>query len=290
MLIESAFSILPEAVAGLGFQKVLREANAVGTFSFALLNVLHTKNIVDPLQRIQLEKPYYTQSAPLPPAGKNRHCDIFLDYGGSKIGSKDLADYGWRYRNYVEAKFLKSYKQTPSGQDTNAMKLSAEVIADFIRLVALVPEPEILSGRTSPKTSSARYFLLLSDHSPEIFFLQYLKALGDFFKSPSPTSLIDLDLTTGKPTKRLSEKIGKDFRLLKLELLKLSIFAHYPLSGVSGGNKCWMLLTRIDAAKITYTPNSTTSHTFEIKIDRNLKEENTGDYKIIRDFIATNIN
>lgn len=55
MLIESAFSILPETVADYGFQKVKREANAVGSFSFSLLNALHSKNIVDPIQRIHVQ-------------------------------------------------------------------------------------------------------------------------------------------------------------------------------------------------------------------------------------------
>ncbi|MBO8092263.1 MAG: hypothetical protein J7D60_03020 [Prosthecochloris sp.] len=58
MLIESAFSILPESLAGFGFQKVKKEANAVGNFSFALLNALHAKNVLDPIQRLQMEKHY----------------------------------------------------------------------------------------------------------------------------------------------------------------------------------------------------------------------------------------
>ncbi len=134
MIVESAFTILPESVAGLHFQKVKREANVVGSFAFSLLNALHAKNVNDPIQRLQLEKPYATRKAPF---GSTRHCDIYIDYGGSKIGSKNLANFGWRYRNFIEAKFLKSYGQTVGGQDTRASANSAEVIADLIRLVAL---------------------------------------------------------------------------------------------------------------------------------------------------------
>ena len=120
MLIESAFAILPETVCGYGFQKVKREANATGTFSFSLLNALHAKNIVDPLQHIQMEKHYAMKTVALPPNGENRHCDIYLSYGGSKIGSKALANYGWRYRNYVEVKFFKSYYRIKHSDINNA--------------------------------------------------------------------------------------------------------------------------------------------------------------------------
>jgi hypothetical protein len=164
MIIESAFTILPESIAGLGFQKVSREANAVGAFAFSLLNALHSKNVVDPIQRIQLEKPFSTQKAPLPAGASNRHCDVYVDYGGSKIGSSRLANFGWRYRNYVEAKFLKTYQVTATGRSTIASTYSAEIIADLIRLVVLVPEPDIIAGIQNSKTASARYLLVLADN------------------------------------------------------------------------------------------------------------------------------
>ncbi len=153
MLIESAFSMLPETVAGYGFQKVKREANAVGSFAFSLLNALHSKNILDPIQRIQMEKHYASKTVPLPQNGDNRHCDIFLDYGGSKIGTVALANFGWRYQNYLEAKFLRSYKRTPSGQDTRSSANSAEIVADLIRLVALVPEPQAMANQPDAKVA-----------------------------------------------------------------------------------------------------------------------------------------
>lgn len=97
MLIESAFSVLPEAVSGWGFHKVRYEANAVSCFSFSLLNALHSKNINDPIQRLQLEHGYDTKQLPLT---NRRVCDIFLDYGGSKIGTRALANYGWRFATF----------------------------------------------------------------------------------------------------------------------------------------------------------------------------------------------
>lgn len=287
MLIESAFSILPETVAGYGFQKVKREANAVGSFSFSLLNALHSKNIVDPIQRIQMEKNFASATVPLPPNGTNRHCDIFLDYGGSKIGSKALSNYGWRYRNYVEAKFLKSYKKTRTGKDTCASSNSAEIVADLIRLVSLPPEPDAYNNNKNPKTSSARYFLCLSDNPPQIFINQYLKDLHSTFLSPPKTATISLDLTSGKAAKAFANKVGTGFNNLKLNIKHCTCFAHYPIDPTSQ-DSIWMLLMRIDAASIELT-TTTSTHGFEISCDRTITQNSPRDYSIIRDFVAINL-
>ncbi|WP_156000749.1 hypothetical protein [Thioalkalivibrio sp. ALJT] len=287
MLVESAFSILPESVAGFGFQKVRREANAVSCFSFSLLNALHAKNILDPIQRIQLEHAYSTQKVPLPSGGNNRHCDIFLDYGGSKIGTKLLANYGWRYRNYVEAKFLKCYKKTNSGQDTRASSNSAELMADLLRLVVLVPEPEVLVGKQNPKTSSARYLLVIADNPPEIFVNKYLTSLHSVFEKPAKMARITVDLSSGKAAGAFAEKVGTGFSGLTLDITSATCFAHYPLDP-SGSSMLWMLLIRIDAARISGTFNGVPSG-FAIDSDRSVTEDSAGDYMRIRDFVAINI-
>jgi hypothetical protein len=287
MLIESAFSVLPEAVAGYGFQKVKREANAVGVFAFSLLNTLHAKNILDPIQRIQLEQTYGTKSLPLPVGVNRRDCDIFLDYGGSKIGSAKLANYGWRYRNYVEAKYLKSYSQTPSGQDTRASKNTAEVIADLIRLVALVPEPEISKHTPTPKTSSARYLLVLADKAPDVFIIKYLTAFHKLFECPTNTGSIDFNLGIGKQSKALASNIGRDFNNIRLEINRFTCFLHYPIDNTIP-DICWMMLLRIDSATISLIQGANL-HSFSIGQDRLLTETNQGDYQLIRDFVATNI-
>lgn len=287
MLIESAFSMLPETVAGYGFQKVKREANAVGSFAFSLLNALHSKNILDPIQRIQMEKHYASKIAPLPKNGDDRHCDIFLDYGGSKIGTAALANFGWRYQNYLEAKFLRSYQRTPKGQDTRASTNSAEIIADLIRLIALVPEPQAIANQVDAKTSSARYFLCLSDFAPQIFINQYLTSLHSLFKTPAKIGTISVDLTTGKASGSLAQRVGVGFNSLRVELSHVTCFAHYPLDPKSP-DSVWMLLLRIDAAKIQMTAQGN-NHTFAIGTDRSLTQGSPGDYAAIRDFIAVNI-
>ena len=287
MLIESAFSMLPETVAGYGFQKVKREANAVGSFAFSLLNALHSKNILDPIQRIQMEKHYASKTVPLPQNGDNRHCDIFLDYGGSKIGTVALANFGWRYQNYLEAKFLRSYRRTPSGQDTRSSANSAEIVADLIRLVALVPEPQAIANQPNAKTSSARYFLCLSDFAPQIFINQYLKSIHSLFENPTKKGAISVDLTTGKASGAFANSVGVGFNSLRIELSHVTCFAHYPLDPTSP-NSLWMLLLRIDAATIQMAAQGN-NYSFTIGTDRSLTQGNPGDYAAIRDFIAVNI-
>lgn len=287
MIVESAFAILPESVAGLGFQRVKREANAVGSFTFSLLNALHAKNVIDPIRRLQIEKHYATKTTPLPVGGNERHCDIYIDYGGSKIGSQGLANFGWRYHNYIEAKFFKSYKQTKSGQDTRASTNSGELIADLIRLVALVPEPDLIAGGNNPRTSSARYFLAIADKPLSSFVNQYLKDIYTTFENPPRKAAITVDLSTGKSAKALAAKVGTDFNRIKLDLTHCTCISHYPLIA-NQQDSCWMILVRIDAATISLT-SAAQPHAFTISADRTLHEQAQGDYKIIRDFVASNI-
>jgi len=279
--------MLPESVAGYGFQKVKREANAVGSFAFSLLNALHSKNILDPIQRIQLEKHYGTQKVPLPAGGNNRHCDVFLDYGGSKLGTASLANYGWRYRNFLEAKYLKSYRRTNSGQDSRSSANSAEVVADLIRLVALLPEPQAQLNQPGAKTSSARYFLCMADYPPSIFINKYLSDLHAVFDVPKKAASIRLDLTSGKAAGPFSERVGAGFNRLDLNITHATCFAHYPLDP-GAPNSVWMLLVRIDSATISMTDGQQTV-SFSVELDRSLTQTQPGAYSAIRNFIAVNI-
>lgn len=223
----------------------------------------------------------------MPANHQNRLCDIYLNYGGSKIGTQALAAYGWRYINYIEAKFLKNYKSTVSGQDTNAQKNSAEIIADIIRLISLVPEPELITKPAQAKTSSARYILVLTNAKPSIFITKYLTDILSLFERPFSVGQITIDLGAVKPKKSLAAKVGTNFDRLKIECKRLTVQSHYPMGTNKGA--CWMLLVRIDAAKITMTENNIV-RTFEINEDRTLAEGAPGDYMTIRDFVANNIN
>ena len=288
MLVESAFAVLPEMIAGLGFQRVRSEANAVSCFAFSLLNALHAKNVLDPIQRLQLEQSYQTQKQPFSDRTLRRTCDIFLDYGGSKIGSKQLANYGWRYRNYVEAKFLKSSTTQGGGQQTTAAAWTAEIIADFIRLIILPPEPDLLGSHPSPQTATARYFLLLADAEPTTFLNKFFPTLIALMHSPPKHGSIDLLLSGARVRENFSLRVGAGFDHLEVTLDRVTSFAHYPIV-TSSPNPIWMLLMRIDAATIRHERGGIIR---QVKIceDRALRQKCPGDYNYIRDFVATNIN
>lgn len=288
MLVESAFAVLPEMIAGLGFQKVRSEANAVSCFAFSLLNALHAKNILDPIQRLQLEQTYQTQKQPFSDKSIRRTCDIFLDYGGSKIGSKQLANYGWKYRNYIEAKFLKSSTTTNGGQQTTAAGWTAEIIADLIRLIILPPEPDLLSSQPIVKTSTARYFLVLADSEPTTFLNKFFPNLNAAIGSPPKHGAIDLCLSGSRVRDNFSLRVGSGFNALHVTLDRVTFFAHYPIV-TSVPNPIWMLLMRIDAATIQHEKGGIVRQ-MKICEDRSIQEKCTGDYDFIRNFVAKNIN
>lgn len=283
MLIESAFSVLPESVSGWGFHKVRFEANAVGCFSFSLLNALHSKNISDPIQRLQLEHGYDTKQLPL---SNRRVCDIYLDYGGSKIGTKALANYGWRYRNYLEAKFFKYSQNKSSSQSANASNSTADLLCDLIRLACLIPEPNLASGQSAVKTSTARYFLLLSDRAPHYFVNQYLHGLHGVIKTPPASFSLDIDFSVPK-LKSIARKMGSGFSSIVLNLERVACFSHYPIDPAVP-DPVWMLLLRVDAFEVSMLgPGPTIS--FKCESNRALSESAPGAYVAIRNFVATNL-
>jgi len=283
MLIESAFSVLPEAVSGWGFQKVRYEANAVSCFSFSLLNALHAKNVNDPIQRLQLEHGYDTKQLPL---GNRRVCDIYLDYGGSRIGTKALANYGWRYRNFLEAKFFRYSPSNATTQSTNASNSTVDLLCDLLRLTCLTPEPNLASGQPNAATSSARYFLLLSDQEPHRFINQYLHDLHASFKAPPTYFSLDIDFSTPRLSK-IAIKMGVGFGSLALRLHRVTCFSHYPIDPMAP-DPVWMLLLRIDAFEVSMAgPGPTLA--FRCQADRRLMESTPGAYSTIRTFVGTNL-
>lgn len=299
MLIESAFSVLPEVILGSGFIKITKEMNAVSLFSFALLNAFHSKNILDPLKFIQVEYSYETQKAPFNCQNK-RTCDLYISYSGSKIGSKRLEKYGWRYNNYIEAKFFKSYNGTINqyGQDSNSSRYTAELVADLIRLIILVPEPHLITNpnnNANLKTASARYFLFLSNTKPGAYLNKFLG--NDFiniFSKPQNFNDIDKPITIDLSKDKcagLAKRIGTDFNKIKIELNQLTCFSHFPIIQTNHNNfdEIYMILIRIDSAIITKKQDDGDEISFSIDSNRNITESRAGAYREIRNFVARNI-
>ena len=128
---------------------------------------------------------------------------------------------------------------------------------------------------------------MISDHPLSIFINQYLGDLASAFANPLMRQAITLDLTTKPMSRALAARVGKDFHNLKLTLSQCTCFAHFPLDPMQA-ESCWMLLIRIDAATLELTAAHAT-HRFTINMDRSLVEGAGGDYRAIRDFVATNL-
>ena len=162
MLIEQAFIMLPEILHGSGYQQQNYEAGLVGAFSLALLQALNGHNTPNPIGCLQHERLYR-------PNGKFRglenkrylRADLFLDISKLYVANRRLSQYGWRHDGWLEAKFLRNQAGSDgSRHSTNKTAHAATFLADFIRLVTLVPEP-------GPKSRAARYFLHVYDALPD---------------------------------------------------------------------------------------------------------------------------
>ena len=146
MLIEQAFMNLPEILTGNGFPSQDYEGGIVGAFGMALLQELNGRNVNNPISVMQMEKPFRDRKKPFKDStGKARYlrCDIHIQGKKIGIGSELLAKYGWRHSNWVEAKFFRAFdKKGLPKKATNQATNTAELLADLIRLLALVPKTE----------------------------------------------------------------------------------------------------------------------------------------------------
>ena len=150
MIPEQALLTLPEALTGAGFPEQSYEGGIVGIYCLSLLQALNGRNIPNPLSCIQMERPFRGRVPwPAPPQGNPRYLrgDIYLNIDQVRIGSVRLGAYGWRFHNWVEAKFFR--KST-----TNKQKNTGDLLADLLRITALVPDV-VKDG----KTITGRYML-----------------------------------------------------------------------------------------------------------------------------------
>jgi hypothetical protein len=149
---EQALLALPEALTGSKYPEQTYEGGIVGIFNLALLQTLNGRNVPDPMSCIQCERPFRgRQPWPAPQGGRPRYLrgDIFLDTRAIRNASKGLAAYGWRFENWIEAKFFR-------GASPNKQQNTSSLLADLLRIIALVPDPIKESETQSP---SGRYLL-----------------------------------------------------------------------------------------------------------------------------------
>jgi len=101
--------------------------------------------------------------------------DLFLNISKLYVANRRLAQYGWRHHAWIEAKFLRGQTGRDGTESSSNKTIHvASLLADFIRLVTLVPEQ-------GAESSAARYFLHVYDAHPDRYLTfrdrPWLKAL-----------------------------------------------------------------------------------------------------------------
>jgi hypothetical protein len=149
VLVEQAFYNLPEILVGSGYAKQEYEAGIVSAFSLALLQELNGRNVPNPISSITAEKRFGSEI-------KKLRADLHVRLERLYVGSRVYSEFGFRHSNWIEAKFFRAGKGTPPSTQN-----LGSVVADIIRLVALVPiERAKKKQDNDPDISvTGRYFL-----------------------------------------------------------------------------------------------------------------------------------
>lgn len=154
MLIEQAFHNLPEILLGAGYarQEYAQgfEASIVGAFSLAILQELNGRNASNPISFFMAEKRY-------PDLVENVRADLHIDLARLFTGSEAYSNFGFRFSNWIEAKYFRVTNGTPP----NTQNLGA-IAADLIRLITLIPKEPAANN----KTKTGRYFLHVYQGDP----------------------------------------------------------------------------------------------------------------------------
>ena len=261
MLIENAFHYLPEILSGSNYAAQDYEAGIVNAVSLAVLQELNARNVPNPLAALSVEKLYSPTGFDRPDdhPTKKRHlrADLFVDTVRTLVASEGLSRFGWRHKNYLEAKF---FRPGSASSTINA----ALLLGDVIRLCCLVP-PTVLgwNRKTKPNSSPCdgipaedgkyrdicvgRYLLHVYEGPVQALMGKKARTWAKELRSPSGAS-IDVGIGDDKA------KTFKSALSNNLEQLKLKVgFTNRVISQQEAVGKTHYLcvLTRIDSFSAT---------------------------------------
>lgn len=271
----------------------------------SLLQELNGRNAVNPLSHLIAER-LYLKTGFAGANGKKRYlrADLHLNLKPLRLGTKRLSGFGWRHSNWIEAKFFRRPRSGASPTTSNA----GHIIADLVRLVALVPiekakEKDADGDAANAEAAadgdggnvvhqrlySGRYLLHVYDGEPEnlLAFSRNKTKYGNAGErnwlkeliEPGEHKISDFEL----------DQEGNSFitplnrRLEDTELtLNVTNFVVKPVAGASSAKTAyWCVLTRIDSFSI-----SVADFTWEVDADRQGKESAAGAYEAIRDHVG----
>lgn len=302
MLIEQAFHNLPEILVGSGYArqdyKQGFEASIVAAFSLAILQELNGRNAPNPISFLVAEKRYFelgddtTTVAALNVGGvgvgdavnaddaldtkKDKlRADLYVNLADLFSGSADYSDFGFRFSNWVEAKYWKdTSKNPPSTQNLG------KIVADLFRLVALVPHEPAKSGGTL----TGRYFLhvyrgdplrLINPNREDGSKRKWVAKLLESGEQKIPS----FDLAIEKAWPSFFDHLGviSDTATCSLKITNYKIVPpHKPKDDIYT-----LVLTRIDAA--TFSLNG---RTLKLTADRGFEFSGPGKFDDLRSDVA----
>lgn len=173
MILEQALFHLPEILTGSGYPRQRYEGGIVAAFSLAILQSLNGRNIPNPIACLHIERPFRGVKGWKRGASKAKRylrSDLYLNLDDVDIVSKRLSAYGWKSRNWVESKF---FRKSTSNKQQN----TASLLADLLRLLALVPNS--MSRDTEKKVITGRYLLHIYEAFDPTDYLSYNRQLGN---------------------------------------------------------------------------------------------------------------
>lgn len=293
MLIESAFTYLPEILTGSNYAAQDYEAGIVNAVSLAVLQELNARNIPNPLSALTVEKLYNPRGFDRPDGNPKRRylrADLFMNIAGMEVATNSLGRFGWRHHNYLEAKYFR-----PNGPSSTVN--NTQLFADIIRLCCLVPPTVMGIQRNAQKTKGKnahliRYSPVIGKNSPdrkykEICVSRYLLHVyeGDIdglmgkksfpwagqLRRPGPVS-INVDVSEDD-RKTFTEGIGLDINDLQLS----ADFTNLVITQQPGEPQYTCVLSRIERFTVTLDGISWTEGP-----DRTGEESEPGGWKKIQ--------
>lgn len=291
MIVDQAFWYLPEVLLGSGYSRQDYEASIVGAMSLALLQELNGRNAPNPLSFLKTERLYRRDGFPLP-GGDSRplRADLFLRTDKLFVANRSLAEFGWRHRSWIEAKFFRDGvpKDKPNATAPNGTVNTASILADLIRLVVLVPEVPNKPSR------SARYFLHVYDAHPQQYLSkrknkvkaspkQFTRKWVEHLYTPGVHVLDNFQIVYESPS--LLAKIGPGLADLEIVITVSNTVIRPDVDTPVHAQPYWCVLTRIVAAEVMRSKDR-----FVLGVDRSVKENGPGMFERIRNHVGASIN
>ena len=251
---------LPETMVGAGFGQKNYEGSIVSAFSLAILQSLNSRNIPNPMSCIIAEYAYErTQS-------KNLRVDLKISLGKTFLGTKAYSNYGFRFENFIEAKYYQLSQSATNTSKSNPTQNTIAVLKDIIRLI-LLPTTKLNNN----KCNIGRYFLHVyegGDISKHLSFKKRKKTERLWLKNLTTQGDFDIKL----------DDIEDDYdwwKLLNISKLEINV-TNYRISSIPITNNqiqnttiYTYLLTRINSFSVCI---GNSDYTLELDSSMNIKE------------------